>query len=135
MTLTVCWFTVYLFKRKLHNPLQLAVQLDNQLCNSAGRDRAFTATRIACVPIGIYKALPHLLNRDSVRLTAMKQFTLVKAHKELGEIFKGLGYQFPEARMVQLGSDLGMAAVISGFPQVSHGHAGGKYAGELDMHG
>lgn len=52
-----------------------------------------------------------------------------------GEIFEGVSYQFPEARMVQLGSDLGMAAVISGFPQVSHGHAGGKYAGELDMHG
>ncbi len=52
-----------------------------------------------------------------------------------GEIFEGVSYQFPESRMIQLGSDLGMAAVISGFPQVSHGHAGGKYAGELDMHG
>lgn len=52
-----------------------------------------------------------------------------------GEIFEGVSDQMPESRMIQLGSDLGMAAVISGFPHVSHGHASGKRAGELDVHG
>lgn len=37
--------------------------------------------------------------------------------------------------MVQLGSDLSMASVIGGLPQVSHGHTGGKCAGELNVHG
>lgn len=65
----------------------------------------------------------------------MAVFSVLTAVCGLAEIFKGLGYQFPEARMVQLGSDLSMASVIGGLPQVSHGHTGGKYAGELDMHG
>lgn len=65
----------------------------------------------------------------------MAVYSVLTAVCGLAEIFKGLGYHFPEARMVQLGSDLGMASVIGGLPQVSHGHTGGKCAGELDVHG
>lgn len=65
----------------------------------------------------------------------MAVFSVLTAVCGLAEIFKGLGYQFPEAHMVQLGSDLSMASVIGGLPQVSHGHTGGKCAGELNVNG
>lgn len=65
----------------------------------------------------------------------MKQPTLAKAHKELGKVLEGVSNQPPEAHMVQLGSDLSMARAIGGLPQVSHGHTGGKCAGELNVNG